>query len=190
VSPAPPDSAAGCADPRLLAKTNGDDSLSRWSRQGPEFVPSQGMGARRAVLDPAAEPSQCGLENPCLTLLGQHQRRGIGAGTLAPTPGKELEPLSCAARPELNTIAERTNIFAGARFDFVKSGRAFRLTFARARSMITIHLSRCRQARRWARPRLTTNSLRRMRTSLRAGGVLRRAAGLANSFAADRAGRS
>src|SRR5580704_16798579 len=96
------------------------------------------MGARRAVLDPAAEPSQCGLENPCLTLLGQHQRRGIGARTLAPTPGKELEPLPCAARPELNTIAERTNIFAGARFDFVKSGRAFGLTFARARSMITI----------------------------------------------------
>jgi hypothetical protein len=107
--------------------------------------PPQGMGAWRAVLDPAAEPSQCGLENPCLTLLGQHQRRGIGARTLAPTPGKELEPLPCAARPELNTIAERTNIFAGARFDFVKSGRAFRLTFARARSMITIHRSRCRQ---------------------------------------------
>jgi hypothetical protein len=53
-----------------------------------------------------AEPSQCGLKNPCLTLLGQHQRRGIGARTLAPTPGKELEPLPCAARPELNTIAE------------------------------------------------------------------------------------
>jgi hypothetical protein len=28
-----------------------------------------------------------------LTLLGQHQTRGIGARTLAPTPGKELEPL-------------------------------------------------------------------------------------------------
>jgi hypothetical protein len=28
-----PDSAAGCADPRSLTKTNGDDSLSRWSRR-------------------------------------------------------------------------------------------------------------------------------------------------------------
>jgi hypothetical protein len=49
--------------------------------------------------------------------------RRIRAGTLAPTPGKELEPacLSCAARTELNTIAERTNIFAGLPFGLVKN---------------------------------------------------------------------
>jgi hypothetical protein len=52
---------------------------------------------------------------------GQHQRRGIAAWTLAPTRGKELEPLPCAARTELNTIAERTNTFAGPCFNLVKS---------------------------------------------------------------------
>lgn len=50
---------------------------------------------------------------------------------LAPTPGKELEPLPCAARTELNTIAERANIFAGARFDLVNTNQTGspRLTF-------------------------------------------------------------
>jgi hypothetical protein len=49
--------------------------------------------------------------------------RRIGARTLAPTPGKELEPasMSCAARTELNTIAERDNIFAGLPFGLVKN---------------------------------------------------------------------
>jgi hypothetical protein len=49
--------------------------------------------------------------------------RRIRAGTPAPTPGKELEQasLSCAARTELNTIAERTNIFAGLPFGLVKN---------------------------------------------------------------------
>ena len=44
---------------------------------------------------------------------------------LAPTPGKELEPasMSCAARPELNTIAERNKIFAGVPFGLVKNGK-------------------------------------------------------------------
>jgi hypothetical protein len=48
----------------------------------------------------------------------------IGAATLAPTPGKGLEPasLSCAARTELNTIAERNKIFAGLPFSLVKNG--------------------------------------------------------------------
>jgi hypothetical protein len=40
---------------------------------------------------------------------------------LAPTPGKELEPASLRDAPELNTIAERTDIFTGPRFDFVKN---------------------------------------------------------------------
>ena len=38
-------------------------------------------------------------------------------------PGKELEAasMSCAARTELNTIAERDNIFAGLPFGLVKN---------------------------------------------------------------------
>ena len=41
------------ADPHPLTKTKGEDSLSRCGRaQRPELVASQGMGARRAVLDP------------------------------------------------------------------------------------------------------------------------------------------
>jgi hypothetical protein len=52
-------------------------------------------------------------------------RAAISVRPLAPTPGKGLEPAStsCAARPELNTIAERHNMFAGAPFDLVKNGK-------------------------------------------------------------------
>jgi hypothetical protein len=40
-------------EPRSLTNTKGEDSLSRCGRaQRPELVASQGMGARRAVLDP------------------------------------------------------------------------------------------------------------------------------------------
>jgi hypothetical protein len=66
--------------------------------------------------------------------------RRIRAGTLAPTPGKELEPasLSCAARTELNTVAERTNIFAGLPFGLVKNDQTgFPPTVAHPRSGIT-----------------------------------------------------
>jgi hypothetical protein len=57
-----------------------------------------------------------------------------------PAPGKELEPDSksfCAARPELNTIAERANIFAAIPFGLVKNDQTgFPPTVARPRSEI------------------------------------------------------
>jgi hypothetical protein len=37
--------------------------------------------------------------------------------------------MSCATRPELNTIAERNNIFAGVPFDLVKDDKNDRTAF-------------------------------------------------------------
>jgi hypothetical protein len=56
---------------------------------------------------------------------GHSAEAGINKNLEGPAPGKELGPASksfCAARPELNTIAERANIFAGIPFGLVKNG--------------------------------------------------------------------
>ena len=78
------------------------------------------MAATRSRLGPTTSR---GWKPLGLTLLGHYQQRGIGARTLAPTPGEELEPLPCT---ELNTIAERGPYYdaAAQRLDHVSDLRA------------------------------------------------------------------
>ena len=101
MSPAPPDSAAGCPDPRSLTKTNGDDSLSRWSRRrGRSSSPRTGWVLGVPFLTRRPSHHSAGWKTPASLCSDSINGAGSALRTLAPTPGRAGAALRGAPRTQ------------------------------------------------------------------------------------------